>query len=176
MCNATTAASATADQPHAIGVHRIAHHVLRLTLVVVFLAFGYVKFFPFEADGVEPLIAAHPALSWLLPLFGKAGASAFLGVVEITAGLALLIGFRSAIANLVGGVLTLVTFAITVSLFFFIPGVFEESAGGFPAISGTGGFLLKDTVLFAAGLVFAEQGYRVLRQNAEARRLQFVTA
>ncbi|HEV7234493.1 MAG TPA: DUF417 family protein, partial [Sphingorhabdus sp.] len=117
------------------------HNFLRLTLAIVFLAFGYVKFFPFEADGVEPLIAAHPALGWLLPLFGKAGASAFLGIVEIAAGLALLVGFRSAAANLLGGVLTLITFAITVSLFFFLPGVFEESAGGFPAISGTGGFL-----------------------------------
>ena len=147
-----------------LNFHPVSYHVLRLTLAIVVLAFGYVKFFPFEADGVEPLIAAHPALGWLLPMFGKAGASAFLGVVEITAGIALLIGFRSVIANLLGGILTLVTFTITVSLFFFIPGVFEESAGGFPAISGTGGFLLKDTVLFAAGLVFAEQGYRDLLQ------------
>jgi uncharacterized membrane protein YkgB len=129
-------------------------HALRLALGIVFLAFGYVKFFPFEADGVEPLIAAHPALSWLLQLFGKAGASAFLGVVEIAAGVALLAGFRSQWASLVGGALSMVTFAITVSLFFFLPGVFEASAGGFPAISGTGGFLLKDAVLFAAGLVF----------------------
>ena len=84
--------------------------------------------------------------------------------MEIIAGLALLVGFRSALANLVGGVLTLITFGITVSLFLFIPGVFEESAGGFPAISGTGGFLLKDAVLFAVGLVFAEQGYRDCRK------------
>lgn len=151
----------------------VSNHILRLTLAIVFLAFGYVKFFPFEADGVEPLISAHPALGWLLPIFGKAGASAFLGVVEIAAGLALLIGFRSVLANLFGGILTLVTFTITVSLLFFIPGVFEESAGGFPAISGTGGFLLKDTVLLAAGLVFAEQGYRDLRQNAATDRRQF---
>lgn len=133
--------------------------ILRATMVVVFLAFGYVKFFPFEADGVEPLIAAHPLLSWLLPLFGKAGASAFLGVVEITAGLLLLAGYLSAWANLAGGLLTMVTFFITVTLFFVLPGVFEASAGGFPAISGTGGFLLKDAVLFATGLVFAQQGW-----------------
>lgn len=133
--------------------------VLRATMVLVFLAFGYVKFFPFEADGVEPLIASHPLLSWLLPTFGKAGASAFLGVVEIAAGLLLLAGYRSAWANLLGGLLTMITFFITVTLFFVLPGVFEASAGGFPAISGTGGFLLKDAVLFAAGLVFAVQGW-----------------
>jgi len=165
MSNSIISSSTAASQSQAMEVHRLAHNALRLTVAIVFIAFGYVKFFPFEADGVEPLIAAHPALSWLLPLFGKAGASAFLGVVEITAGMALLIGFRSAVANLVGGVLTVITFAITVSLFFFIPGAFEESAGGFPAISGTGGFLLKDTVLFAAGLVFVEQGFRNLRRK-----------
>lgn len=136
--------------------------IIRLTMVVVFLAFGYVKFFPFEADGVEPLIGAHPFLAWLLPAFGKAGASNFLGIVEIAAGLLLLAGFRSAWASLAGGLLTLVTFGITLTLFFFLPGVFEASAGGFPAISGTGGFLLKDAVLFATGLLFVTDAARRL--------------
>ncbi|MBA3666348.1 MAG: DUF417 family protein [Sphingomonas sp.] len=138
---------------------RLSDGVLRLALALVFVAFGYVKFFPFEADGVEPLISAHPLLSWLLPAFGKAGASAFLGVMEISAGVLLLLGFRSALASFFGGVLAMITFFITVTLFFVMPGVFEESAGGFPAISGMGGFLLKDTVLFAAGLLFANQAW-----------------
>lgn len=138
-------------------------HVLRATLILVFLGFGYVKFFPFEAEGVEPLITAHPLLAWLFPLLGRAGSSAFLGVVEISAGLLLLAGYRIPLASLAGGLLSMVTFFVTVTLFFFIPGVFEESAGGFPAISGTGGFLLKDTVLFAAGLVFALEGREKLR-------------
>ena len=150
----------------------IALGVLRLALVIVFLAFGYVKFFPFEADGVEPLITAHPLLSWLLPAFGKAGASAFLGIVEITAGLLLLAGFKIRIASFAGGLLTLVTFAITVTLFFFIPGVFEASAGGFPAISGTGGFLLKDAVLFAAGLVFVADALPAYRDEPSAASTQ----
>lgn len=138
-------------------------HVLRAALILIFLAFGYVKFFPFEAEGVEPLITAHPLLAWLFPLLGRAGSSAFLGVVEVSAGLLLLAGYRSPLASLAGGLLTLVTFFITVTLFFFIPGVFEESAGGFPAISGTGGFLLKDTALFAAGLVFVVDARDKLR-------------
>ncbi len=43
----------------------------------------------------------------------------------------------------------LFAFFVTVTLFFFLPGVFEASAGGFPAISAMGGFLLKDAVLFS---------------------------
>ena len=130
---------------------RISAAALRASLGLVFLAFGYVKFFAFEAEGVAPLIAAHPALRWL-GMFGQAGASAFLGVVEVAAGVLLLAGFFAPRAGLLGGLLGMVTFAVTVTLFFFVPGVFEASAGGFPAISGTGGFLLKDTVLFAASL------------------------
>lgn len=55
-------------------------------------------------------------------------------------------------AAIVGGVIACVTFLTTVTLFFFLPGVFEASAGGLPAILGTGGSLLKDVVLFAASL------------------------
>lgn len=144
---------------------RIASAVLRASLGLVFLAFGYVKFFPFEAEGVAPLIAAHPALSWL-GMFGQAGASAFLGVVELAAGVLLLAGFFAPRAGLIGGLHGMVTFAVTVTLFFFVPGVFEASAGGFPAISGTGGFLLKDVVLFAASLAcFAESAAALRRRR-----------
>jgi uncharacterized membrane protein YkgB len=143
---------------------RISAAALRASLGLVFLAFGYVKFFAFEAEGVAPLIAAHPALSWL-GMFGQAGASAFLGVVELAAGVLLLAGFFAPRAGLIGGVLGMITFAVTVTLFFFVPGVFEASAGGFPAISGTGGFLLKDTVLFAASLACFADSAAALRRR-----------
>lgn len=144
---------------------RLPTEVLRWALVLVFLAFGYVKFFAFEAEGVAPLIAAHPALSWAGAL-GKAGASAFLGVVELLAALTLAMGARVPLAGIAGGVLAMLTFAVTVSLFLFLPGVWEASAGGFPAISGTGGFLLKDVVLFATGFALFEDG----RQRLAASR------
>lgn len=136
---------------------RLPIELLRWALVLVFLGFGYVKFFAFEAKGVAPLIAAHPALSWAGAL-GEAGASAFLGVSELLTALLLALGVRFGWAGVAGGALAMVTFAVTVTLFFFLPGVWEASAGGFPAISGTGGFLLKDVVLFAAGYVLFADG------------------
>ncbi|WP_423268017.1 DUF417 family protein, partial [Escherichia coli] len=102
--------------------------------------------------GVEPLIAAHPLLSWLLPSFGQAGASMFLGVVEITTGLLLAGGRSFPRASAFGAILGAFAFLCTVTLYFFLPGVFEASAGGFPAISIIGGFLLKDAALFGACL------------------------
>ena len=125
---------------------------LRYALVLIFLVFGYAKFFPYEAKGVEPLIAAHPLLSWLLPSFGQAGASMFLGVVEIATGVLLACGRWSPRASAIGAIIGAFAFFVTVTLYFFLPGVFEASAGGFPAISMTGGFLLKDVVLFGACL------------------------
>jgi uncharacterized membrane protein YkgB len=35
----------------------------------------------------------------------------------------------------------------TISFLFTTPGVFEATAGGFPALSMTGGFLIKDVAL-----------------------------
>ncbi len=131
-----------------------AMYFVRYSLVLIFLAFGYVKFFPFEAKGVAPLISAHPLLSWMISAFGQAGASAFLGVVEITTGLLLACGRWAPRLSMVGGVMGMFAFFTTVTLFFFLPGMklFEASAGGFPAIGGMGPFLLKDVVLFSACL------------------------
>lgn len=128
---------------------------VRWALVLVLLGFGYIKFFAFEVEAVAPLIAAHPALSWQLAVLGKAGASAFLGVFEITTGVLLAIGARIPLAGLIGGLMSSIIFTVTVSLLFFLPGIFEPSAGGFPAISGTGAFLLKDVVLLAASILLA---------------------
>lgn len=146
---------------------RSATALVRATLVMVFLAFGYVKFFPFEAKGVAPLIAAHPLLSWMVP-FGPEFGSRFLGVFEIATGLLLAARPWSPRVSALGGVLAIATFLTTVTLFLFLPGVWEASAGGFPAISGTGGFLLKDAVLFAASYLCLAESLEAARRRAGA--------
>ena len=50
-----------------------------------------------------------------------------------------------------GGVLMEFTFLTTLTFLFSLPG-WEKSLGGFPALSGSGGFLLKDVVLLGAAL------------------------
>jgi hypothetical protein len=39
----------------------------------------------------------------------------------------------------------------------FMPGVWEPSAGGFPAMTGTGAFLMKDLVLLAVSFYLLKQ-------------------
>jgi uncharacterized membrane protein YkgB len=53
--------------------------LLRYSLVLVFAGFGYIKFFPFEAEALKPLFAASPILGWLPDVLGDAGASRALG-------------------------------------------------------------------------------------------------
>lgn len=154
---------------------RSAQTFVRATLVIVFLAFGYVKFFPFEAKGVAPLIAAHPLLSWMAP-FGPEFGSRFLGVFEIATGLLLAVRPWSPRVSALGGILGMATFFTTVTLFFFLPGVWEASAGGFPAISGTGGFLLKDAVLFAASYLCLVDSLEAARHSPVAAGRTFATA
>jgi uncharacterized membrane protein YkgB len=81
------------------------------------------------------------------------GFSAVLGVVELT--IAILIAARpfSPRASVVGSAVAVGMFLTTLSFLVTTPGVWEPSAGGFPALSGAPGqFLLKDLALLGISL------------------------
>lgn len=142
-----------------MSISALAAFSLRAALVLVLLTFGYVKFFAIEVPVVAPLIAAHPLLAWLDPVFGPAGAARILGVTEISAGILLAAGFVSPGAGLAGGVVAMAILFTTVTLMLFMPAMLvrEPLAGGLPAIATLGGFIFKDIVLLAAALsCFAE--------------------
>jgi uncharacterized membrane protein YkgB len=50
--------------------------------VLIFLAFGYQKWFAYEAQVLIPYISNGPLIFWMYPVFGIRGASWFLGVSE----------------------------------------------------------------------------------------------
>ncbi|MGH8380883.1 YkgB family protein [Pseudomonas sp.] len=127
--------------------------LLRLSLIVIFIGFGYTKWFAYEAQALIPLIDSSPLLSWMHPAFGIQGASYALGVAEWAIGTALLTGFwhpRWAVAGALGSAITYLT---TLTLILTTPGGWENSAGGFPAMGGATSFLIKDAVLLAASVV-----------------------
>jgi uncharacterized membrane protein YkgB len=127
--------------------------LLRWSLVVIFLWFGAMKFTAYEAAGIAPFIEHSPIMSWLNVLFGVRGASYVVGVLELSTMTALVIGAFSPLFSAVGAAMSTATFAITLTFLLSTPGVAEEMAGGFPAISAVPGqFLLKDLVLLAASL------------------------
>ncbi len=58
------------------------YHLIRAAMVIIFLFFGYQKWFEYEAQVLIPYIGNGPLIFWLYPVFGIRGASWFLGVSE----------------------------------------------------------------------------------------------
>jgi uncharacterized membrane protein YkgB len=121
--------------------------------VVVVAWIGLMKFTTYEAEGIRPLVANSPLMSWVYGPMSVRGFSAMLGVVEVA--IAILIATRpfSPRASALGSALAIGMFLTTLSFLLTTPGVWEASLGGFPAITALPGqFLLKDIVLLGAAL------------------------
>jgi uncharacterized membrane protein YkgB len=141
----------------------LGRHSVRYSLVLVLLWIGAMKFTAYEAAGISGFVANSPLMSWAYSLFSIQGFSALLGVTEIA--VALLIAARplSARVSLVGSALAAGMFLTTLSFLLTTPGVWEASAGGFPALSVVPGqFLVKDFVLFGAALWLFGDDWRAL--------------
>jgi uncharacterized membrane protein YkgB len=125
--------------------------LLRYGLVLVLAWIGAMKFTAYEAKGIQGLIITSPLMSWMYGVLSLQGVSNLLGVVEIST--ALLIALRPLSTRLAifGSCLAILTFLTTLTFLFSLPG-WEQSLGGFPALSGSGGFLLKDAVLLGASV------------------------
>ena len=125
--------------------------LIRYGLVIVLGWIGAMKFTTYEAQGIETLVKTSPLMSWMYKFLSLQATSNVIGVTEICA--AILIAIRPLAPKLsaVGSVLAVFTFLATLTFLFSLPG-WEESLGGFPALSGSGGFLLKDVVLLGAAL------------------------
>ena len=143
------------------------YHVVRASMVIVFLFFGYQKWFEYEAQILIPYISNGPLISWMYPVFGIRGASWFLGVSEWTFGALLFLGFWDKRLGILGAAGSTVTFVMTVTIIPFMPDGWAESAGGFPAMVGNVPFLMKDVVLLAASIYLLKQDVeRVSRQQS----------
>jgi uncharacterized membrane protein YkgB len=120
----------------------------RYGLALVIGWIGALKFTSYEAQGIEPLVANSPLMSWLYEIFSVTTFSALLGVVEITTALLLCVKPWWPRISMVGSVMAIGLFVGTLSFLFTTPGVAEASAGGFPVLSANPGqFLLKDVAL-----------------------------
>lgn len=125
--------------------------VLRYGLVLVLAWIGAMKFTAYEAKGIQGLVATSPLMSWMYGVLSLQGVSNLLGVVEISTALLIALRPLSARLTIIGSCLAILTFLTTLTFLFSLPG-WEQSLGGFPALSGSGGFLLKDVVLLGASV------------------------
>jgi len=140
-------------------------HLVRASMVIIFLFFGYQKWFQYEADVLIPYISNGPLVSWMYPAFGVRGASWFLGVAEWTFGALLFAGFWSRKLGALGALGSIITFLGTVTIIPFMPDGWAESAGGFPAMVGNIPFLMKDVVLLAVSIYLLKEDVQRLAFN-----------
>jgi len=111
------------------------YHLIRASMVIIFLFFGYQKWFQYEADVLIPYISNGPLIFWLYPVVGIRGATWFLGVSEWTFGTLLFLGFWNKKLGTLGALGSCVTFLGTVTIIPFMPDGWALSAGGFPAMT-----------------------------------------
>src|SRR5215212_8137452 len=125
-----------------IAAQRIAPPLLRISLGIIVLWIGALKFV--DPSPVVMLLKAS------LPFLAFDGFVYAVGVVEVVAALALILGIGVRYVGLV----FLGLFAGTLTIFVISPMV-----TGFPFLTLAGQFLLKDLVLFAATLMLIAVDY-----------------
>ena len=133
------------------------YHLMRGSMVLIFLFFGYQKWFEYEAQVLIPYISNGPLISWMYPVFGVRGASWFLGVSEWLICALLFFGFWNKQLGILGATGSCFTFVTTVTIIPFMPNGWASSAGGFPAMAGNIPFLMKDIVLLAVSFYLLKQ-------------------
>ena len=131
---------------------RLAATAARYGLVVVIAWIGICKFTSFEAQGIQPLVANSPLMGWLYGIFSVDTLSALLGVVELLTAALLAVKPWWPKLSIAGSVMAIGLFLATITFLITTPGVFEASAGGFPILSSTGQFLIKDVALLGISL------------------------
>ena len=144
------------------------YHLMRGSMVLIFLFFGYQKWFEYEAQVLIPYISNGPLISWMYPVFGVRGASWFLGVSEWLFGALLFLGFWNKRLGILGALGSVATFVGTTTIIPFMPNGWEASAGGFPAMAGNVAFLMKDVVLLAASFYLLKQDVQRVMKPQQA--------
>ena len=130
---------------------KLGTHVSRYGLVITLLSIGVLKFTAGEAQGIQPLVANSPLMSWLYRIFSLQGVSNLIGLTEIVVALLMALRPWSARLSFIGSTGAIITFVLTVSFLFSTPGAFQFSYG-FPLLGDAGQFLIKDLVLLGASI------------------------
>jgi uncharacterized membrane protein YkgB len=140
----------------------------RYGLVVVIAWIGALKFTAYEAKGIQPLVANSPFMSWLYEIFTVNTFSALLGVVEITTAVLLAVKPLYPRLSVLGSVMAVGLFLATITFLFTTPAVGEATAGGFPVLSATGQFLIKDVALLGLSAWTLADSLRAVVQHSDA--------
>ena len=77
-------------------------HALRLSIALILLWIGAMKFSAYEAGAIEGLISSSPLTSWLYNVFSLQGASNFIGAFEIATAIAIILSPINRLIGIIG--------------------------------------------------------------------------
>lgn len=178
----------------AAGSQRLGLGMIRVSILVIFVWIGGLKFWNYEAEGIVPFVANSPFMSFFYN--GKApeykqyklpegsfdpakhewhernntyGFSHGLGILIMSIGILTFLGFFSARVGLVGELLAVVITLGTLSFLVTTPEVWVPDLGsgefGFPLLSGAGRLVIKDTAILAGAVVLLSDTARRLLER-----------
>jgi uncharacterized membrane protein YkgB len=154
------------DTPLSEKLQALGTFMTRYGLVVVFAWIGAMKFTAYEANGIQPLVANSPLMSWLYNILSVQAFSNCLGALEIAIAVMIAAKPISARISAAGSALAAVLFLGTLSFMLSTPPVWEATLGGFPALSvAPGQFLLKDLALLGASIWTLGEALNIKRRN-----------
>src|SRR5262245_34829735 len=97
------------------------YHLVRASMVLIFLMFGYRKWFEYEAKPLIPFISNSPLIFWMYPVYGIRGATWFLGASEWLFGPLTFAGFWNKKAGALGALGGIASFVSTITIIPFMP-------------------------------------------------------
>lgn len=147
-------------------VSSVGNIVARYGLAGVIGWIGILKFHTYEAQNIQPLVSNSPFMGWMYHLLSVDAFSLMLGVVEIVTALLLVVKPWFPAISVAGSLLAILLFVSTLTFLFTTPGVGEASAGGFPLLSMTGQFLIKDIVLLGVSILTLADALQAIAPSA----------
>lgn len=157
-----------ADVQQGIKFENVGAKIIRYGLALVLIWIGFLKFTPYEAEGIKGLVSNSPIFSWTYAAFGIRGFANILGVIEIILGILICIKSFSPKLSFWGSLGAIIMFILTLTFLLSTPGIIQMGYT-FPFISPMPGqFLLKDFVLLGAAVWTAGEALLAVRSMEAA--------
>lgn len=163
------------------GFEQAGKTAVRYGIAVVFIWIGFLKFFPYEADGIVPFVSNSPFLSWFYTYPNQykkhlnpegafvpenrewhAGNNTYgfsygLGCFLMAAGLLVALYKVAPLPSMIASILTFIMTVGTLSFLITTPETWVPHLGdqqwGFPFLSGRGRLVIKDMVILGGSIL-----------------------
>jgi len=122
--------------------------ITSIGMIVMLLWAGSYKMTAAGAEGIIPLVANSPLISWHFKLFGPYIGSDLIGLTEITAAILMIAGYLKPKAGVIGGLIACVMFFVTSTMVITTPDAIIAVHGisHMRYMSFLGLFLFKDVI------------------------------